>query len=278
LKGLQSRSRRPHSFPARKVFKKETGHILFFRKKRNLGARRIQNELRRLYEIRLSTATIHKVLVRSGSTPLRKIRRKKACKRYARPIPGERIQMDTCKVAPGLYQYTAIDDCTRYQVLALFPGRKAKHTIEFIDQVMEEMPFPIQRVQTDRGSEFFAYKVQRYMMEIGIKFRPIKPRSPHLNGKVERAHKTALDEFYTTADLNSCSISDHLSEWQHFYNWERGHGAHNGKSPMDRYFELIQKTPYSDEVALSYDPSNEHFRARNYQDDLRLKEMREGLG
>jgi hypothetical protein len=39
--------------------------------------------------------------------------------------------------------------------------------------------------------EFFAEAVQRRLMEWGIKFRPTKPRSPHLNGKVEGTHEAA---------------------------------------------------------------------------------------
>jgi hypothetical protein len=42
------------------------------------------------------------------------------------------------------------------------------------------MPFPIQRIQTDRGLEFFAEDVQRWLTERAIKFRPVPPRSPHL--------------------------------------------------------------------------------------------------
>jgi transposase InsO family protein len=45
-------------------------------------------------------------------------------------------------------------------------------------------------VQTDRGMEFFAYDFQQRLMDYAIKFCPIKPRSPHLNGKVERSQKT----------------------------------------------------------------------------------------
>ena len=48
----------------------------------------------------------------------------------------------------------------------------------------------IQRIQCDRGHEFFAVKVQEKLMKYSIKFRPIKPRSPHLNGKVERSQQT----------------------------------------------------------------------------------------
>jgi hypothetical protein len=53
--------------------------------------------------------------------------------RYAKLTPGERIQMDTCKIAPAVYQYTAIGfkmvvrswvkfTSTRIQVFPLFPG------------------------------------------------------------------------------------------------------------------------------------------------------------
>ena len=58
------------------------------------------------------------------------------------------------------------------------------------------MPFHIQRIQTDREREFFAEKAQKQLMIYGIKFRPNKPGSPHLNGKVERSQKTDKSEFY----------------------------------------------------------------------------------
>ena len=59
----------------------------------------------------------------------------------------------------------------------------------FLKRVIEEMPFPVQAIQTDRGREFFAYCFQEKLMEYGIKFRPIRPASPHLNGKVERSQR-----------------------------------------------------------------------------------------
>ena len=133
-------------------------------------------------------------------------RRKNRYKRYERPIPGDRVQMDTCKIAPGLYQFTAIDDCTRYKVMALYPRRTAENTLKFLEKVIEEIPFPIQRIQTDRGREFIAYKVPERLMRWGIKFRPVKPRSPHLNGKVERSQRTDLDEFYATDPLDSIDL------------------------------------------------------------------------
>lgn len=88
--------------------------------------------------------------------------------------------MDTCKIAPGIYQYTAIDDCSRYRVLRCYSRRTAANTVDFIECVVEEMPFPIQRIQTDRGLEFFAETVQKQLMIYGIKFRPQQAWFPSL--------------------------------------------------------------------------------------------------
>jgi hypothetical protein len=82
--------------------------------------------------------------------------------------------------------------------------------------------------------EFFAEKVQRRLMEYGIKFRPPKPASSHLNGKVERLQKTDLEELYPTVDLNAGNLEDLLAEWQQYYNWERPHSSLGGKSPDEQ--------------------------------------------
>ncbi|OEU71317.1 MAG: integrase, partial [Desulfovibrio sp. S3730MH75] len=254
VNGLKSLSRRPHNSPASKISPEHEDLILELRRERNLGARRIQSELKRLHEISLAVASIHKDLCRHPVKPLVTFRRKADFIRYQRPIPGDRIQMDTCKIAPGQYQYTAIDDCTRYRVLRLYSRRTAKNTLDFIEATVEEMPFPIQRIQTDRGREFFAIDVQKMLKSYDIKFRPNKPASPHLNGKVERSQKTDKIEFYSTVELASTDLQTLLAEWQHYYNWERPHSAHNGKTPMERYFQLMEKTPFSEEVAKNYHP------------------------
>ena len=132
--------------------------------------------------------------------PLKPIRKKKDFTRYSKPIPGKRVQMDTMKVAPGIYQYTAVDDCSRLRILGVYRRRKAANTV--LLRVVEEMPFPIQRIQTDRCREFFAIKVQEMMMGYGIKFRPNRPGAAYLNGKIERSQRTDRDEFYSTVDLN----------------------------------------------------------------------------
>ena len=68
LTGLCDQSKQPYSSPNRKVGPKEEKRILELRKKRKLGARRIQKELKRLDDCSLSLATIHKVLVPQQSS------------------------------------------------------------------------------------------------------------------------------------------------------------------------------------------------------------------
>jgi len=251
--------------------------IIGLRKSRNLGARRLQSELLRLHDISLSLATIHKVFQRNQVKPVKRLRKKSEFVRYERPVPGDRVQMDTCKIGPNLYQYTSIDDCTRYRVLRLYKRRTAANTLDFTDAVMEEMPFPIQQIQTDRGREFFAAKVQKKLMDLGIKFRPNKPGSPHLNGKVERSQKTDKTEFYVAVDLSSEELDDLLAEWQHYYNWDRPHGAHKGKTPMERYVELSEETPLSEDAYADYEPSKERIQEANYKLDLELARLKRSL-
>jgi len=50
-------------------------------------------------------------------------------------------------------------DFIRDRVLRLYSRRTAVNTLDFINCVIEEMPFSIQWFQTEREREFFAVKV-----------------------------------------------------------------------------------------------------------------------
>jgi|SRR5579871_2314637 len=273
--GLEEQSKKPKNSPNKKRNKEIESLILELRQKRNLGARRIQTELMRLHDYKLSLSTIHKALKELDAKPIIKLRRKKVYKRYSRPIPGDRVQIDTCKIAPGIYQYTAVDDCSRWRVLEIYQRRTASNTLKFIDKMIEEFPFPIQRIQCDRGLEFFAHKVQERLMEYGIKFRPNKPRSPHLNGKVERSQKTDLEEFYTTQNLdNFINLKIELACWQFYYNWQRPHGSLGGNPPIKIVGELSDKTPLQEEISAVYDASKESIQNANYYIETQLRKLK----
>ena len=110
--------------------------------------------------------------------------------------------------------------------------------------------------------------------EYSIKFRPVKPRSPHRNGKIERSHKSDLQEFYATQDLRDPDLEMKRFEWQHFYNWQRPQSSLGGKTPNEKSHELSDKTPFWDDVIEDYDINNEPIRQQNYHIDQTLKNLK----
>jgi transposase-like protein len=50
-----------------------------------------------------------------------------------------------------LYQFTAIDDCTRIRVLKVYDGCNQRTAIRFMDDVLRRLPFRVHVVQTDNG-------------------------------------------------------------------------------------------------------------------------------
>lgn len=202
VQGLEDHSHQRLTSQTAKVTESWEKIMLELCQTRNLGAKRIQAELIRQHNFKLSTATIAKVFSKNKVKPLVRLQTKQKPHRYNRPVPDERVQIDTCKITNGIYQYTAIDDCTRFRVLGIYSRRTAKNSVHFLEErILEEFRFPIQRIQTDRGSEFFGLEFQLAMKRNFIKFRPNKPRSPHLNGKVERSQMTDKIEFYPTVDV-----------------------------------------------------------------------------
>jgi transposase len=216
--GLQDISQKPQRLAKQKVTNKLRELVIRIRGTYKFGPQRISTHLLREHKIEISAPTVWRILQDYEVKPLKRYRGKQAIKRYSRPIPGERVQMDVTKIRPRCYQFTAIDDCTRLRVLRLYPNKKAENTVHFFSEVLSSFQFPIQRIQTDWGTEFFNDLFQEELMEHFIKFRPIKPRTLHLNGKIERSQKTDKVEFYSllTWKDSHLDLNKRLLEWEYF--------------------------------------------------------------
>jgi hypothetical protein len=78
--------------------------------------------------------------------------------------------MDTCKIERASINTPRSMTAPEFACWALYKRRSADNSLLFLEKVIEKFPFPIQRIQPDRGSEFFAYIFQETLMEYGIKF------------------------------------------------------------------------------------------------------------
>jgi hypothetical protein len=124
-------------------------------------------------------------------------------KRYEKQRPGHQLRVDVKFSEPlgqkgrrkKYSQFTAIDDCTRLRVLRVYSRCDQKTAIAFVDDVMAKLPFAVERIPTDNGLEFGA-SFHWHLLDKGIDHVRINPRTPRLNGKVERSHRIDSEEFY----------------------------------------------------------------------------------
>jgi transposase InsO family protein len=69
----------------------------------------------------------------------------------------------------------------------------------------------------------------------------IKPRTPQLNGKVERSHRTDRTEFYQLLTYtDEVDLKAKLKAWENFYNYDRPHISHDGKMPNEVMKSLLK--------------------------------------
>jgi transposase InsO family protein len=246
LNGLRDRSSRPHLSP--KATRTEVvGKIIYLRQHYHFGPSRIAMYLKRYHEIEISPSGIWRILKRLELSRLptsqRYKRHKERWKRYEKPQPGLSVQVDVKFIAPLAgsrkkhYQFTAIDDCTRLRVLKIYSRLNQRTAIEFVDYVLEKLPFRVELLQTDNGAEF-GTSFHWHVLDKGVRHIYIKPATPRLNGKVERSHRIDADEFYRM--LEGVVVDDakvfnvKLQEWERFYNFDRPHGGLGGQTPYER--------------------------------------------
>ena len=151
--------------------------------------------------------------------------------------PGDLIQLDTLDVRPlpgmVLKHFTARDMISRWDVVDVYSRATASTAAHFLDKLGQRMPFTIRGIQVDGGSEFeevFEEECQRRNIRLFV----LPPRSPKLNGCVERAHRTHTEEFYevTENSFDLPEIRKGLLEWEQVYNTVRPHQALGYMTPL----------------------------------------------
>jgi transposase InsO family protein len=94
------------------------------------------------------------------------------------------------------------------------------------------MPFAVTALQVDGGSEFMAdFEIACQAKQLPLFVLP--PKSPKLNGAVERANGSWRYEFYAVYELPGtlAELNPLIDSFQHLYNHFRPHGALHGLTP-----------------------------------------------
>lgn len=250
LKSLEDRSHRPVSHPNQhtedeiKLIKdmrkrnQHTGLVVFWVKLRQRGYTR-------------SITGLWRMLRKLELTPIKPPNPKYIPKPYEKMLyPGQRVQIDvkfvpdSCIVGDAkaegkkFYQYTAIDEYSRFRYLEAFEEHSTYSSAVFLEHLIKAFPFPIECVQTDNGQEFTKRLsssknpnltlFEASLKQCGIKHKLIKPYTPRHNGKVERSHRKdneyfyAVHKFYSFDDFKK-QLAVHNRNYNHFpmrpLNW-----------------------------------------------------------
>lgn len=220
LQSLQDRSHRPHSHPNQhteeeiKLIKdmrkrnKHTGLVVFWVKLRQKGYKR-------------SIPSLWRMLRKLDLQPVKPPNPKYIPKPYEKmQYPGQRVQIDVkyvpdaCIVGDAkaegrkFYQYTAIDEYSRFRYLEAFEEHSSHSSKIFLEHMLKAFKFNVECVQTDNGPEFTKRlcsgetptltSFEKKLKQLGIVHKLIKPYTPRHNGKVERSHRKDNEYFYAT--------------------------------------------------------------------------------
>jgi len=166
-------------------------------------------------------------------------------KEYEVRQAGDLVQLDTLDIRPlpgVVYKhFTAHDVTSKWNVLSVYRRATATTATDFLDALVERMPFPVKAIQVDGGAEYEAL-FETACQRRGMKLFVLPPRSPKLNGGVERAHRTHTEEFYEVTDstFEVADLRQSLLQWELKYNTVRPHQALGYLTPF-KFLEQQRK-------------------------------------
>lgn len=229
-RGLADRSHRPKHLPS-KLPGQEEGVIRQAHRALRCGVHRLYAYLKAAGLTTRSFSSVYRVLSRGGALVKRRRRPKPNWILYSKAWPGERAQMDIKYLPEGRYQLTLIDDCSRLTAATVMSGRSQKDVIEALPRLLAVFPFELRCIQTDNGPEF-ERALHAWLEARSIRHVRIRPRQPHLNGKVERVQRTIAEEYWDGV------ISPPGPGWEHglqaylkLYNRRRPHRSLDYDTP-----------------------------------------------
>jgi transposase InsO family protein len=248
--GLLDRSSRPRRSPT--AIPKATGQrVITLRRQRRTMASIAQT-------LRISKATVSRVLSRAGLSRLAALDPAPVPRRYERAMPGELLHIDIKRLGAirvvghritGDRQqrarqvgwdvtYVAVDDHSRVGFAEVWPAERADCATGFLQHALayyRTLGLRIERILTDNGKVFDSRPFVTLCEQHGIKRLHTRFYRPQTNGKAERFIQTALREWaYGRIYRHSRVRTRYLPHWLHHYNWHRPHSSIGGLPPISR--------------------------------------------
>lgn len=263
LSGLEPKSRAPDNVRQPEWDSSLEKRVLQLRKQNpTYGKSKIAIILKRDWNIVVSASTVGRILAQfiirnlikpaSFYSAKRRIRSRifnNHAQRWNREMkakkPGEYIQIDHMSVSLNsefsVKHFQAICPITKIVVEEAYKSATSNIASQFLELVRKQMPFPIQSIQVDGGSEFMG-EFEQACKNYNIPLYVLPPRSPEYNGNVERANGSAKFEFYYLYDgvCNLFSLRRELGRYVKKYNTFRPHQALQYLTPWQYYNQLNQ--------------------------------------
>ena len=261
--GMHDRSSRPHRSP-RQASAAMEWQVLAMRRRHRIGP------LRLAARTGLAASTCHRILHRNNMPPLVALDRAtgEPIRRYERSQPGELVHIDVKKLgripdggghkvlgraagtankdrrngAGYAYLHTALDDHSRLAYTEDLPDERAGTCAGFLTRAtawFASHGVTVERVLTDNAWSYTKNTWRETCRQLDISPRWTRPWRPQTNGKVERFHRTLLEEWayqqpYTSETERQAAFTD----WLDWYNFHRPHTGIGGATPANRVTNL----------------------------------------
>lgn len=248
VSGLLDRPSRPHRSP-RRTGKDRVDLVTSLRRCRMTGRQIAQR-------LRMSRATVARILARAGLSRIRDLEPPEPVRRYQRRRPGELLHVDIKKLARigrighrihgdkttrvrGIgweYVHVCIDDASRLAYVEVLENERAPACEGFLQRAVawyRERGITVTQVMTDNGGGYRSDVFRRMVGQLGVDHIRTQPYRPQTNGKAERFIQTLMREWaYERPYKKSVHRRQRLRGWLRHYNEVRPHGSLAGKPPI----------------------------------------------
>src|ERR1022692_2604912 len=250
---LVDRSSRPRRSP-RQTHPMVVEEIVRLRRRRQTGPQIASR-------VRLSPATVARVLAREGLSRLKNLDPKEPVHRYQRDHPGELIHIDIKKLgriklighritgnrrqrargAGWEFLHVAVDDASRLAYAEVLANERSPTAVVFLRHLVAWYSghhVNVKGIMTDNGSCFVSHRFAAACRKLGLRHLRTRPYRPCTNGKAERFIQTLLRGWaYHRPYPTSIHRTLRLPKFLNYYNLRRPHASLGRQTPAARLRE-----------------------------------------